>query len=89
MFTSEFNRERNHLNRVQTEKLITKDHNIHNPLSKKIAYETQIDKQEGKNFVINQKERMDKRHHDATQWTKDAASEYGSFLKSQINYQKQ
>jgi hypothetical protein len=35
--------------------------------------------------VINQKERMDKRAHDASKWAKEAASEYGSFLKSQIN----
>jgi len=44
-------------------------------LAKKINTEVKIDKQEGKNFVMNQKERMDKRHHNSVEWSKQQGAE--------------
>jgi len=87
VFESEHNRERNYLNKVKNDTMSTSNFNVHNSLGRRIETEVKVDKQEGKNMIMDQKERMEKRHHDATQWTKNQSKDYGSFLKDQQKYQ--
>lgn len=75
VFETEHARERNYLAKVKNETVDKANYNNTHHLATKINKEVKTDKQEGKNMVMGQKERMDKRHHDANEWSRAQGAE--------------